>query len=69
MLTVISAGQTITGAMPTTVTLNEQLAVLPEASVTVWVTTVVPIGKTEPLAKPAVKAVLAEQLSVPTGAT
>ena len=52
-----------------TVTLKEQFAVFPEPSVTVYVSTVVPIGKTDPLGKPAVRTVVApEQLSFPTGA-
>jgi hypothetical protein len=41
-----------------TVTVNEHEAVLPLASVTVCVTVVVPIGKTDPLAKPAVLVVV-----------
>ena len=52
-----------------TVTVKLQLAVCPTASVTVYVTVVVPIGNTAPLAKPAVRVVIAPgQLSVPTGA-
>ena len=52
-----------------TVTLNEQVAVLPDTSVTLYVTTVVPIGNTEPLACAEFsKVVIAPgQLSVPTG--
>jgi len=58
-----------TAAAVLTVTVKLQLAVSPTASVTVYVTVVVPIGKTEPLAGPAVRAVVAPgQLSVPTGA-
>ncbi len=45
------------------------MAVLPDASVTLCVTVVVPIGKVEPLAKPAILVVVEPgQLSVPTGA-
>jgi hypothetical protein len=66
---VIFAGQTICGATHDTVTVNEHCAVLPDASVTVCVTVVVPMGKVEPLAKPAILVVVAPgQLSVPTGA-
>ena len=55
--------------MSTTVTVNEQVAVLPNASVTRKVFVVVPIGKVAPLAKPAVCVVVAPgQLSEPTGA-
>ena len=65
---VIFAGQVIVGVVPETVTVNEQVAVLPDASVTVCVTVVTPIGKVDPLAKPAVLTVLApEQLSEPAG--
>ena len=60
-------GQTTTGAIPTTVTVNEHSAVLSPASVTLCVTVVTPIGKVAPLAKPAVLVVVEEQLSVPTG--
>ena len=43
------AGQIITGGwVSTTVTVNEQLAVFPEASVAVQTTVVVPFGKLEP---------------------
>ena len=43
------AGQAITGfSVSLTVTVNEQLAVLPAASVAVLVTVVVPFGKVEP---------------------
>jgi hypothetical protein len=52
-----------------TVTVKEQDAVCPLAAVTVNVFVVVPRGKVEPLAKPAVRTVVAPwQLSVPTGA-
>ena len=52
-----------------TVTVNEQDVELLLVSVTVYVTVVVPTGKTDPLAGPAVRAVVAPgQLSVPTGA-
>ena len=48
-----------------TVTLKEQVAVLPEPSVTVKLFDVVPVGKPEPLAKPAVCAKVAPaQLSL-----
>ena len=54
--------------MSFTVTVNEQVLVLVLASVTVYVTVVVPIGNTVPDACPAVSAVTgAGQLSVPTG--
>ena len=44
------------------------MAVLPDASVTSYVLVVVPIGKVEPEASPAISAVVAPgQLSVPTG--
>jgi hypothetical protein len=64
------AGQVIVGGwLSTTVTVKLQLAVWLLAAVTVKVLVVVPTGKLLPLAKPAVRAVLApEQLSVPTGA-
>ena len=69
LLTVILEGQTICGARPVTVTVNEHCAAFPEASVTVCVTVVIPMGNVEPLAKPAVKVVVEPgQLSVPTGA-
>ena len=62
------AGQVIAGATPTTVTVNEQSAVKPAASVTRCVTVVTPIGKVAPLAKPAILVVIAPvQLSVQTG--
>ena len=47
---------------------NEQLVWLPLGSVTVKVFTVVPTGKSEPLANPAVCTVVAPQMSEPTGA-
>ena len=53
-----------------TVTVNEQLAVLPAASVTTNVLVVVPSGKIAPEINPLVCVVTAPlQLSVPTGAT
>ena len=62
------AGQLMTGGTAFTVTSKEQEAVLPEASVTLKVLVVVPMGKVVPLAWPAVWVVTApEQLSVPTG--
>ena len=68
LFTVILPGQTITGATPTTVTVNEHCAVLLDASTTKCVTVVVPIGKVEPLARPAILIVNAPgQLSIPTG--
>ena len=59
-----------TGAsLSTTVIVNEQEFVLPDASVTVYVSVVVPTGNTASLPRPAVRAVVAPaQLSVPTGA-
>ena len=51
-----------------TVTSKEHSAVLPEASVTLKVLVVVPVGNVEPLASPAICAVFEAQLSVPTGA-
>ena len=57
------AGQEITGFSPSvTVTLNEQVEVLPAASVAVEVTVVVPTVKNEPLAGD--ETTFAEQLSV-----
>ena len=48
-----------------TVTVKEQVAVLPEASVTVKLFEVTPVGKRDPLAKPAVCVKFApEQLSL-----
>ena len=53
--TVIFAGQLIVGASVSfTVTVNEHVAVLLEASVTVKLFVVVPVGNVEPLAWPAV---------------
>jgi len=62
--------QIITGySVSLTVTVNEQEAVFPLASVTVKVFTVVPFGKAAPLGRPAVCTVFCPgQLSVPTGA-
>ena len=68
LVTVVSAGQTITGAMSLTVTTNVQVVSLPAMSVTVNDTSVIPIGNTFPLASPAVCVVVGVQLSVPTGA-
>lgn len=54
--------------MSVTVTVNEQVAVFPETSVTRKVLVVVPTGKVAPLPKPAICAVVAPpQLSVPIG--
>ena len=54
--------------MSTTVTVKLQEVSSPAASVTLKVLVVVPTGKIEPEAKPAVCVVVApEQLSVPTG--
>ena len=54
--------------MSLTVTLKVQVAVWPAASVAVYVLTVVPIGKVEPLARPAVLTVVTPgQLSMATG--
>jgi hypothetical protein len=56
------------GVTSLTVTLKEQEAVWPLAAVTKKVLVVVPMGKVEPAARPAVRAVVEpEQLSVPTG--
>ena len=62
-------GQVIVGfSVSLTVTVNEHDAVLPDASVTVKVFVVVPVGNVLPLACPAVCAVVAPaQLSVPVG--
>ena len=50
------------------VTVNEQLAVLLDASVTLKIFVVVPVAKLEPLDRPAVWTVVCpEQLSVPVG--
>ncbi len=55
--------------MSTTVTVKLQVAVFPEASVTMNVLVVSPTGKDDPDAKPAVCAVLdPEHKSVPVGA-
>ena len=52
-----------------TVIVNEQLAVLFDASVTWKIFVVVPVAKLAPLARPAVWIVVCpEQLSVPVGA-
>ena len=63
-------GQLITGKiLSVTVTVNEQVAELPEASVTRKVLVVTPTGNEAPLARPAVCVVVAPgQLSVPTSA-
>ena len=54
--------------MSVTVTVNEQVAVLPATSVTLKVLVVTPTGKEAPLARPAVWAVVCPaQLSAPTG--
>jgi hypothetical protein len=64
----ILAGQVMLGtSLSVTTTSKEQVVVLPEASVTLKVFVVVPIGKTEPDAKPAVCVVVDVQLSAPTG--
>ena len=67
---VILAGQVMDGScVSVMVTVNEQVAVLPAASVTTNVFVVVPTGKVAPLARPAVWAVVCPgQLSVPIGA-
>ena len=55
VLTTILAGQEIVGSsLSLTVTVKEQKAVLPLASVTVKLLVVVPFGKAEPLGRPAV---------------
>ena len=55
LLTVIFAGQLMVGfSLSLTVTLKEQVAVFPEASVTTKVFVVDPTGKVMPLAIPAV---------------
>ena len=66
LLTTTLAGQVIVGtSVSLTVTVKEQVAVLPEPSVTVKLFEVVPEGKLEPLAKPAVCARFAPaQLSI-----
>src|SRR5436190_1173343 len=65
LFTVVLAGQAMVGAwLSRTVTLNEQVAVLPEASVTRKLLMVVPMGKEAPLAKPlSCATVCPEQLS------
>jgi hypothetical protein len=61
------AGQLIVGfSVSLTVTENEQLLVLPAASVAVTVTVVVPLGKTEPEGG-LLTMVTSEQLSVAVG--
>ena len=67
---IIFDGQDIVGfCISFTVTVNEQVAVLPPASVTLKVFVVVPTGNVDPLARPAIRVVTEpEQLSVPTGA-
>src|SRR5690606_26260694 len=69
VLTVISVGQfAITGtSVSSTVTSNEHVAVLPAPSVAVYVTVVVPIGKTSPGSCVLVN-VVPVQLSVNVGA-
>src|SRR5678815_5672114 len=53
LFTVVFAGQTIVGAwLSFTVTLKEQVAVLPDASMTRKLLVVVPAGKVAPLARP-----------------
>ena len=54
-MTTILAGQEMVGSsLSLTVTVNEQEAVFPEASVTVKLLVVIPFGKAEPLGRPAV---------------
>ena len=67
--TVMLDGQEMMGNwLSTTVTLKEQTAKAPFAAVTRKVLIVVPTGKNDPLASPAVRIVLAPgQLSVPVG--
>ena len=67
LVTVVSAGQTITGATSLTVTTNVQVVSLPAMSVTVKETSVVPMANTSPLAGPAACVVVGVQLSVPMG--
>ena len=64
------AGHAIIGCCVSfTVTVNEQVVVLPPASVTLNEFVVTPTGKVDPLARPAVCVVTEpEQLSVPRGA-
>lgn len=56
VLVIIFSGQlTKTGAwLSVTVTVNEQAAVFPLASVATYVTVVIPIGNADPLGKPVV---------------
>ena len=64
----VAVGQLgVAGAVAVTITLNEQLAVLPDASVAVQVTVVVPCAKAEPLAGVQLE-VTPEQLSLTVGA-
>ena len=68
MTTFILAGQVIVGTLPSTVTVNEHVAVLLLASVTLKVLVVIPGGNNRPLGDPVVWVVTAlGQLSVPTG--
>jgi hypothetical protein len=69
LLTDMLAGQLMVGNwLSLTVTLKLHVVVLAEASVTLKVLMVVPTGKEEPLANPAICVVTAPaQLSVPTG--
>ena len=61
-------GQVSTGeSVSTTVTVEEHVAVAPEASVTWNTFVVVPMGNVDPLARPLVRLVVDAQLSVPTG--
>ena len=65
----IVPGHTISGATPTTVTVNEHWAVFPDVSVVSYVTIVSPIGNVSPLPKLVIRFVEATpQLSEPTGA-
>lgn len=65
LLTLVLAGQVIAGTwMSVTVTVNEQVAVLPAASVALKVLVVTPTGKLAPLAKPAVWVTTGVQLSI-----
>jgi hypothetical protein len=58
-------GQLIVGLiLSVTVTVNEQLAELPKSSVAVYVTKVLPIGKLDPLARPAVIATTGQSNSM-----
>ena len=66
--TVRLEGQVSTGkSVSTTVTVEEQVAVSPDASVTWNTFVVVPMGNVDPLARPLVRLVVDAQLSVPTG--